>query len=442
MDINLNTTLKQEQTLSPQMLQSLALLPMPVMELKAYIQNEIESNPALEIPETDFESIHSDEEDSDEYDEEASDRKQQAIENTASRSENLPEHLMAQLGVLEIDDNLFKICEMLIGNLDDNGFFDVPLETLFEKEKFSASDIKKAVSIVQSFDPYGVCVPDFRQSLIVQARCSGMRESDLKIFESLVIDHLEKVKAGKNREVAAALHISEEDLDTFVSILKSFTPFPGGNYDTDDDGYIVPEFSVHKKNGALVLEMNNANLPDLEISKEFLSLGKTVNGPGADETSSYIKNSINQAKNLISQVEMRYKTLSNCAKALVHAQRDFFLNGPMFLKALTLKDIAQVIGVHETTMSRLAQSKWVDTDWGLFQLKYFFSQGVKTASEDGESVSRNVVKEMIAEILKENPKLSDQKISDKLLEKGVKCARRTVGKYRAELNIDSSYSRI
>ena len=122
-------------------------------------------------------------------------------------------------------------------------------------------------------------------------------------------------------------------------------------------------------------------------------------------------------------------------------QRDFFLKGPRFLKTMTLKDIAEKIEVHETTMSRLAQSKWVDTDWGLFQLKYFFSQGVSTTSGDQKSVSRNVVKDMIAEIIAENGALSDQKISDLLLSRGVKCARRTVGKYRSELNIDSSYTR-
>lgn len=443
MDLSLNTSLKQEQTLSPQMLQSLALLPMTVTELQTYIQTEIESNPALEIPESDFEneSIHSETEDTDEYDEEASDRKEMAIENTASKGETLSEHLLSQLGVLDIDENEYRIGELLIGNLDANGFFIVPLQTLFEKEKFSSAEIKKTLELVQSFDPFGICVEDFRASLILQAKCSGMRQSDLKIFSSLVNDYLEKIKAGKTAEVAGALHISEEDLNTFLAIMKGFTPYPGRNFDSDADAFVIPEFSIHNRNGALVLEMNRANIPDLEISKEFAELSGSVSGPEAKETNAYIKNSMTQAKNLIAQVELRYKTLFNCAKALLDIQRDFFLNGPMFLKPMTLKDVAQVIGVHETTISRLAQAKWVETDWGLFQLKSFFTQGVQSATEDGESVSRNVVKEHIANILKDNPKLSDQKVSDKLLEIGIKCARRTVSKYRSELNIDSSYGR-
>lgn len=442
MELNLSSSFKQEQTLSPQMLQSLALLPMTAMELKAYIQSEIESNPALEIPDSDFETVESEpEEENEDYSEEATEKKSRALENTASKGETLSEHLLAQLGVLEIDDDTYRIGELLIGNLDANGFFIVPLQTLFENEKFSQGEIKKAVEIVQSFDPFGICVEDFRHSLIVQAKCSGMRESDLKIFSSLVMEQLEKIKAGKNREVASALHISEEDLETFVSIMKGFTPYPGRAYDSDNDDFVIPEFSIHNVDGKLVLEMNNDNLPDLEISEDFTALSKRLSGPEAKEASVYIRNSVNQAKSLIAQVELRYKTLFNCAKALLDIQRDFFLNGPMYLKPMTLRDVANTIGVHETTMSRLAQSKWVETDWGLMQLKSFFTQGVKT-SDSGEAVSRNVVKEHIANILKENPKLSDQKVSDKLAELGIQCARRTVSKYRSELNIDSSYDRI
>jgi len=446
MEVDLNTQLRQEQNLSPQMLQSLALLPMPIMELKTFIQTEIESNPALEIPESDYESTDTDSEsdvEEDGYeDDEASDRKSQAIENSSIKGESLFEHLMSQLGEQQITDEEFKIGEMLIGNLDANGFFILPLNSLFEKERFETDKINKVLTIVQSFDPSGVCVEDFRQSLIVQAKNSGMMESDLKIFSLLVENHLEKIKAGKNREVAYALHISEEDLATFVSIMKGFTPFPGRNYDDDEEHFVTPEFSVHKKNNALVLEMNQNDLPNLTISEEFVDLSKGLSGPESKEAAEYIKNSLAQAKSLINQVSMRYKTMYNCAKALVEIQEEFFLKGPMYLKPMTLKDIANKIGVHETTMSRLAQSKWVDTDWGLMQLKSFFTQGVQTSSEDGETVSRNVVKEHIAKILEENPKLSDQKVSDKLLELGIKCARRTVSKYRAELNIDSSYSRI
>ena len=457
--LNLNQSLRTEQTLSPQMLQSLALLPMPILELKAHIQAEIESNPALEIPESEYDlsqfepereknlddrmddADSADYESLSYYDEEASDRKQMMIENTSAPGETLKEHLMSQLLEADISDRIEEVCELLISNLDQNGFFILSKENLFENTDFTEDEIREAVSTVQSFDPAGICVPDFRASLILQAKMSGMVEQDLQIFSQIVNEHLEKLKVGKFKEVALALRIPEEDLMTFFSILKTLTPYPGQNYSSDGITNIEPDFSIRSKNGALILELNRGDIPNLEIAPGFEDLGDGLSGQDAKEANAYIRDAVRQAKTLISQVKLRFQTLYKAAVALMEIQKDFFLKGPRYLKTMTLKDIAERIGVHETTMSRLAQSKWVDTDWGLYQLKYFFSQGVATTSGGQESVSRNVVKDMIAEIIAENGALSDQKISDLLLSRGVKCARRTVSKYRGELNIDSSYSR-
>lgn len=449
MDTSLNLNLKTEQTLSPQMLQSLALLPMPILELKTYIQQEIESNPALEIPDNEFESSGTDSEVSDSeeddysdgsYDTEASDRKQQALENSSIVKETLTEHLLKQLGEQNTDSVCREIGELLIGNLDANGFFIVPLKTLFENKNYPEELISKTVSLVQTFDPYGICVSDFRESLVVQAKCSAMAAEDLEIFRAIVFEHLENLKNGKFSEVAVKLHISKEDLDTFFSILKSFTPYPGRAYSSDNETYIEPEFSVKNVNGNLVLEMNDGSLPSLDISEEFSSLAKTAKGPEAKEAATYVNDCVKRARTLISQIELRKKTMEKTAKALVQEQKDFFLNGPSFLRTLTLKDIADEVGVHETTISRLSQSKYVDTDFGILPMKYFFSQGV-SSSDGEEAVSRNAVKDMIANIIKEKGSISDQKISDILLEQNIKCARRTVSKYRKELNIDSSFSR-
>ena len=309
------------------------------------------------------------------------------------------------------------------------------------KTYFTQDEISEAVSVVQNFDPAGICVPDFRASLILQAKLSGMAEEDLAIFSDIVNLHLEKLKAGKFKETASALRISEEDLQTFWSILKGLTPYPGQNFSADGINAVEPDFSIRNNNGTLVLEINRGDIPKLEITPGYESLADDLRGQEAKEAAAYIRDSVRQARNLINQVNLRFQTLFKAASAIMEYQSEFFLKGPRYLRTMTLKDIAEKIEVHETTMSRLAQSKWVDTDWGLFQLKYFFSQGVSTTSGDQESVSRNVVKDMIAEIISENGALSDQKISDMLLSRGIKCARRTVGKYRAELNIDSSYGR-
>lgn len=461
--LGLNQSLRTEQNLSPQMLQSLALLPMPILELKAHIQAEIEANPALEIPDSEFSSTPSegpaerslddrmDDADASDYenmsysdggfDPEASDRKQMMIENSSAPSQTLKEHLTEQLGETQVPQNIRPLCEALISNLDQNGFFILPLEELTEKLNPSKDDLEKAVSVVQNFDPAGVCVKDFRESLILQAKMSGMAKEDLEHFSEMVNNHLEKLKAGKFKEVASALRIPEEDVQTLFSILKSLTPYPGQNFSSDALNAVEPDFSIRNKNGKLVLELNRSDIPDLEISPEFESLADDLKGPEAKEASAYIKDHVRQAKTLITQVNLRFQTLYKAAAAIMEYQSEFFLKGPRYLKTMTLKDIADIVGVHETTMSRLAQSKWVDTDWGIFQLKYFFSQGVANTSGDQNSVSRNVVKDMIAEIVAENGSLSDQKISDLLLSRGIKCARRTVGKYRSELNIDSSYTR-
>ena len=461
--LGLNQSLRTEQNLSPQMLQSLALLPMPILELKAHIQAEIEANPALEIPDSEFSNTlqegpeqrtlddRMDDADASDYenmsysdggfDPEASDRKQMMIENSSAPSQTLKEHLTEQLGETQVPQNIRTLCEALISNLDQNGFFILPLEELTEKLNPTKEDLEKAVSIVQSFDPAGVCVKDFRQSLILQAKMSGMAKEDLEHFSEMVNNHLEKLKAGKFKEVASALRIPEEDVQTLFSILKSLTPYPGQNFSSEALNAVEPDFSIRNKNGKLVLELNRSDIPDLEISPEFESLADDLKGPEAKEATAYIRDHVRQAKTLITQVNLRFQTLYKAAAAIMDYQSEFFLNGPRYLKTMTLKDIADIVGVHETTMSRLAQSKWVDTDWGIFQLKYFFSQGVANTSGDQNSVSRNVVKDMIAEIVAENGSLSDQKISDLLLSRGIKCARRTVGKYRSELNIDSSYTR-
>ncbi len=483
--IGLTQSLKQEQTLSPQMLQSLALLPLPILELKAHIQKEIETNPALEIPEKEFSSLSntdieksSNNESSNEFSKNYDDRLDDAdssyyenlnynnydnyssydktytnsdssdtdrfnmmLENTSSQGTTLQEHLLEQLGEVKISCEVEKAAKMLISNLDANGFFLLQPEELFEDSSFDEKTIKEAINVVQNFDPDGICVKDFRQSLILQAKLSKMAQSDLDIFAKLVTNELEKIKTGKTKEVAIDLGISEDDLQTFISILKSFTPYPGRNYGSDGENYIEPDIAIHSKDGVLTLDINRAGIPKLEVSKQFCDLSKEMTGPDSKETTKYINGCVKQANQLINQVNLRFKTLYNAAVAIMDIQKEFFLYGPKFLKTMTLKDVAERIGVHETTMSRLAQSKWVDTDWGLFQLKYFFTQGVRSNTSSDETVSRNVVKEMIKEIIEEKGALSDQKISNILLEKGIKCARRTVSKYRAELNIDSSYER-
>lgn len=414
MDFSLSTALKLTQNLSPQMLQSLELLRMNSEELEAFIKEQIEKNPALIIPEKTYREVS--------FDSDASDRKQAFLESIPQKGESLIEHLTVQLGESEVPPEIRRICELLIGNTDENGFFIVPVPEL--TEGFEKDDVAKALGLVQTFEPCGVCTSDFRESLILQAKDLGLKDRDLEIFTSLVNDHLEDLAQSRERLIAKSLRITGEELEDYIGVLHSLNPYPGRLYSSSDDSFVIPDFAIHYIDGELCLTFNEMSFPTLEIDPEFSSLTQSPDR----ETRSYVSDYVRKAKGLVSMVNMRGETLRKTASVLLDRQRDFFIEGPKALRTLTLKDVADLVGVHETTISRLSQGKFVETDFGIFELKYFFSQGVG-------DVSRNAVKEQIKEIRAENPKLSAQKISDILSERGISCARRTVAKYLAELDI-------
>lgn len=480
---------KQQLKLSPQLIQSFELMALPLQELQAKIQTEIESNPALEIPEShelsfdvyanaQLKSENSNREDdysdsssygSDEfreerpttesysgpsssdygmgggYDDEASDRQHQFIEGALSHDETLQEHLLGQLGCTPLSPEEQRVGELIISNLDDNGFHRRDPSTLIKQNQ--SAILKKMLTLIQTFDPPGVCAADFRESLIIQARNDGLVGEDLAEFSALVNNHLEQMRAGKTKEVAKALDISEEELDTLYSYLKTLTPYPGQLYSSGPDEFVIPDISVHQVDGMLQFKLNDDTLPALRINPEFSELGAELQGKKteeAKEATAFIQQSIKDATSLIGQVQLRNQTLQKVGLALLKFQKDFFLYGPRYLKPLTLKVIADEVSLHETTISRISQAKWIDTDWGILPIKNLFSNAVVTTTGNTDDLSKNAVKEIIREIIEahEGPKaLSDQKLSDMLKERGISVARRTVAKYRGELNIDSSFIR-
>lgn len=480
---------KQQLKLSPQLIQSFELMALPLQELQAKIQTEIESNPALEIPEShelsfdvyanaQLKSENSNREDdysdsssygSDEfreerpttesysgpsssdygmgggYDDEASDRQHQFIEGALSHDETLQEHLLGQLGCTPLSPEEQRVGELIISNLDDNGFHRRDPSTLIKQNQ--SAILKKMLTLIQTFDPPGVCAADFRESLIIQARNDGLVGEDLAEFSALVNNHLEQMRAGKTKEVAKALDISEEELDTLYSYLKTLTPYPGQLYSSGPDEFVIPDISVHQVDGMLQFKLNDDTLPALRINPEFSELGAELQGKKteeAKEATAFIQQSIKDATSLIGQVQLRNQTLQKVGLALLKFQKDFFLYGPRYLKPLTLKVIADEVSLHETTISRISQAKWIDTDWGILPIKNLFSNAVATTTGNTDDLSKNAVKEIIREIIEahEGPKaLSDQKLSDMLRERGISVARRTVAKYRGELNIDSSFIR-
>lgn len=464
MNLSQNVNLKQEQKLSPQMLQGLNLLQMPIFELRSHIIQEITNNPALEIPDSpvsteDFPDNVDSNNDNDYYNDDDyfneeeylykksssnddSDKFKKMLENTSDNSDSLQEHLLKQLEFTNEDNSVKDAARLLIGNLNQEGFFIHNLSSLFENSKLSSEVIQKAVKLVQSFDPSGICCANERESLVIQARARGMIDSDLEIFKKLIYEYLEEIAKGDIKSISRITGITEDDLNTFISILKQLSLHPAANFSSNRPQYIVPEFSIYRKNDKLFITMNNKDIPKLAISPEFKNLTSKLpnktESKEAKKDAEYINQKIKDAENLIYQIDRRNSSMVSLAKSLCGFQKDFFMKGKNFLKVLTMKDIANDISMHESTVSRLVKDKWIDTDWGLFPLEYFFPKGIDNS--ENKTILKKDIKETIQEIISENSKnsqkkLSDQKVSELLELKGIKCARRTVNKYRKELNI-------
>ncbi|MDX9984429.1 RNA polymerase factor sigma-54 [Sphaerochaeta sp.] len=460
---HLSLSQKQQLKLSPQLLQSFELMALPLAELQQKIKSEIESNPALELPSSwDFsyerfaqqsqqkESSKVDDTYSDSssygsdygggYDYEASDRQQKFMENALSEEETLQEHLLSQLGCESLSEEEYTVGQILITNIDANGFFlEDPYDILTSQQ---AAHLQKLLKILHQFEPAGVAVKDWRESLILQATLKGLKDEDLVHFKALVNDNLELMRAGKQSQVAKNLGIDEMELDALYSFLKTLTPFPGQGFASGPQQYVIPDLSIKAEDGELVLSMNNSSLPDLRVSADFEALAQDLgNTDEAKKAQQYIQNQLKSANSLIFQIQVRNQTLYRLAQVLLVQQRDFFLFGPQYIKPLTQKEVAAQIGVHETTVSRISTAKWIDTDWGIISVKKLFSNAV---GDEGAELSKQAAKETIRQILEEHQgqkALSDQKISDILKERGISVARRTVAKYRNELNIDPSFIR-
>lgn len=429
------------------------------MELRQRIAEELEANPALElVKDTRIESLdegRSQESDpevfrddvsydvsyestirsssSSRYDFEASDSKQGFLEGAVSRPDSLREHLLSQVRLQPISPLLLQTAELLIGDLDPNGFFIEPPEQVVPEKL--GKYIQKAAGIVSHLDPIGTCVHDYTESLLVQLSViDGAPGEAAEIIRS----YLGLVQKHKFQDIARKLRCSEDVVEHAVQIIKTLNPFPGRLYSNEEPRYIVPDLSIENRDGELVIVMNDEVVPVLGVNDFFSSIGKV--GSRADK--SFARGYVKSAQWFINSIGLRNQTLFKVARAIVDYQREFFFRGAKYLRPLKLADIAREIEVHETTVSRITTAKYVQTEWGIFELKYFFSNSVGESGGGGR-FSREGVKEILKEVLVEagDTRLSDQKLSELLEKRGVNIARRTVAKYRKELDIDSSYER-
>jgi RNA polymerase sigma-54 factor len=442
--------------MNPQLFQRIQLMAMPVQDLRFRIQQEVEANPALEIvEEKPSVSYDEDQERPNEayeyfenssdpgytrgYDDEAGDAKRQFMEGALSRPESLQEHLVWQLRLQPISRRRFELGELLIRNLDENGFHREPPDTLVGEEEHES--LHEMMEMIQTFEPVGCCVADYRESLLVQTR---LWEDAPSYAEKIIQEYLDLLEKDHAQEIARKLKISRTAVERAVAFIRRLTPFPGRLYSSDAPTYVIPDLLVTQREGQFILVLNDEEIPVLGINPFFNELAGHRTEKTPREVKRFVSSRVKDARWFIGSIDQRNQTLTKVAQAIVEFQRDFFLKGPKYLVPLTLKDIAGDVGVHEATVSRITTNKYIQTEWGIFELKYFFSNSISGAGSGGSRFSKEAVKQTIKEILEEENEgehLSDRKIGELLAMRGIHIARRTVAKYRKELDISSSYER-
>lgn len=455
--------LEQQQKLmmTPELRQAIAILQMSSQELGEFIQTELERNPVLETNENQDEpdSRESQEKEpepddnrDDEWKEYFQDRSdlgyssekydpdnQRNLEHFYADAPTLSEHLMMQLRLSLNDERAIRIGTFLIGNIDENGYLRIGVEEAGTALHAEENQVLEVLTLIQSFDPSGVGARDIAECLLIQLTQLGAVTPQA---ERIVKEFLDDLGRGRLARIAAALGITVNEVQDIADLIRTLNPKPGRNFGgLQDVRFVNPDIVVEYLNGEYIILVNDGQSPRLTVNPLYNDM---MRQPGMfnEETQKYIRDRINSAIWLIKSIEHRRLTLYNVAKCLVDVQRDFLEKGIKYLKPLNLKQVAEMVGMHESTVSRATNNKYIQTPRGVFELKYFFSGGLQTA--EGDSQSSRSIKRMIQEMIaREDARapLSDQKIAEVMEEKGINISRRTVAKYRGELNIPSTARR-
>jgi RNA polymerase sigma-54 factor len=367
----------------------------------------------------------------------ASDEEHPNYENMVTKAGTLQDHLMTQIGELDFDDNEIKIATLLIGNIDDRGYLTISIDELVESEGLDRERVEDILDTIQRLDPSGVGARDLKECLHLQLRNGRLKNG---IVEVIVENHLRELENRNFAAIAKAMRVSLEEVLDSVHIIADLEPVPGRQFGANEAQYITPDVYVFKLGDEWVVNLNEDGLPKLRVSDFYSNMMTDKKSKGDDKN--YINEKMKSAEWLIKSIRQRQRTIYRVTESIVKRQRDFFDHGVEYLKPMILKDVAEDISMHESTISRVTNNKYVHTPRGVFELKYFFNSSV--ARSDGQDMASESVKRMISELVKaEDPKkpLSDQRIVEILDEKGIQLARRTVAKYREQLQILPSSKR-
>ncbi len=487
------TALKQEMKINPRLYQAMDLLYMPLLDLQAHLKQELLNNPFLEMIESDLDDTLEAEKDErdDEIDweeillngfeaggrrEEYEEREYYEPVSVATR--DLSDHLQDQLTHLRVSDRELLLGEEIIGNINDEGYLVCPLQEIVislndllderglewdvadaELAPYRLGEAERLLRVVQGFDPAGVGARDLRECIMLQLRDGAFQtvlrrhpkeeptpeEVDAELGEErayrIAEEYFEQLINHRWSEISKDLGITPRDVQDAADEISKLDPKPGLKYANHDDNYITPDLVVDKISGDYLVFLNDTNLPRLKLSRTYREIAKDKK-KFAGENKEFISNKLNSANWMIQAIEQRRQTMLKVMNFIVDRQREFFERGVQHLKPLTLREVAEVIDMHESTVSRVTNEKFVQTPRGVYPLKFFFSSGLSTTS--GEEVSARGIKAQIQKLVADedaSKPLTDQAIVNILKNEGIQIARRTVAKYRDQLGILSARMR-
>jgi RNA polymerase sigma-54 factor len=480
--LNQSTQLRQELKINPRLYQAMDLLYMPLLDLQQHLKQELLNNPFLEMVEPEEEE----EEEGTETEEAAAPEEEKApndeidwegilldgfdaggrreeheekeyYEPVTVDTRDLSDHLRDQIALLDLDPRQMLLAEEFIGNINEDGYLACPVEDIRnsindvvlkaaeaagrdpdEMPIYTEDEVQRMLEVVQALDPAGVGARDLRECLMLQLRDAGLEQS---VPYRLVRDCFDELINHRWSEISKRFGISPSDVQKAADEIAKLDPKPGLVYSDASDNYIIPDLVVEKIDGKYHVFLNDANLPRLKLSRAYQEIARDKK-KFEGENKEFISNKLNSANWMIQAIEQRRQTMLKVMNYIVERQRDFFEKGVQYLKPLTLREVAEVISMHESTVSRVTNEKFVQTPRGVLPLKFFFSSGLSTTG--GEDVSARGIKDQIQKLVEnEDPKhpLTDQAIVNILKESGVQIARRTVAKYRDQLGVLSARMR-
>ncbi|MDA3882184.1 MAG: RNA polymerase factor sigma-54 [Bacteroidales bacterium] len=462
--------LKLQQKLSPQQIQVIKLLEVPSMLLEQRIKQEIEENPALEVDNDTYESDSQEQNESDNSDEfslddyfnedEYNSYKYKTNNNSSnqdnkeipfSQADSFKEFLFSQLGLQELDEHQMVLADFLIGNIDEDGYLRRDLESIADDILFTQNvsvgvkELETVLSVIQSLDPPGVAARSLQECLLLQIK-RKKKSASIITATYILRDYYDDFVKKHYDKIIQKLDIEEEHLKNAIDVIVKLNPKPGGEiadqYSKSSSYAIIPDFILEEQNGDFSIQLHSKNSPDIRVNKTYGYMlqdlkNKKAHSKQQKEAIQFVKQKLDSAKWFIDAVQQRYETLLGTMYEIFEYQKDFFISGDEAkLKPMILKDIADRTGLDISTISRVANSKYIQTPYGVFALKYFFSEGLQ--NESGDEVSSREIKSILQDVISQEDKkkpYTDEKLSAVLKEKGYLLARRTVAKYREQLGI-------